>query len=73
MNLRSFEELRFENNSLYSIVLEGHCSICNKYTPVLVENMTEYFRSLIINAESDTKSDCPNCESQHSLCFELLS
>jgi Fe-S-cluster formation regulator IscX/YfhJ len=72
-NLRSFEELRFKNDSLYSVVLEGHCNKCRQYTPVLVENMTEYFKSLITNADSGVKSDCPKCESRYSLYFKLLS
>jgi hypothetical protein len=72
-NLQGFEGLRFKNDSIYAVVLEGHCEICDKYIPKLFENMTEYFRSLIISEDRGVRLDCSECKSRDSLCFKLLS
>lgn len=70
-NVNGFEKLRYENNGLHSVVLEGYCSNC-KYIPYQSSSMFYYFRAGIKNPDGTIKINCPICNSENSLTFEVL-
>jgi len=72
-NLDSFERLRLGNISgLHPIVLEGYCTACNRYTPVIIESMFSYFKESIKNKDNRISMDCPDCEGENTVSFEPL-
>lgn len=71
-NLRSFERLRYDNNGLHSVVLEGYCNACCRYTPITSQSMFLYFKASIKNKDKVIRMDCPNCRTKNTLSFKTL-
>ena len=64
--------MRFDNNGLHSVILEGFCDHC-KYVPYKDLSMFYYFKASVKNADKCILIDCPICNSKKGLRFEILS
>ena len=74
-NLSSFERLRLDNiTSIHPIVLEGYCSACNRYTPIIIDSMFSYFKASIKNKDNKVSMNCPNlnCNGENTYPIESL-
>jgi hypothetical protein len=71
-NLSSFEKQRYDNNGLHSVVLEGYCNACRKYTPIPTPSMFLYFKASIKNKYNKISMNCPNlnCNGENTYSFE---
>ncbi|CAN5865529.1 hypothetical protein BH23THE1_BH23THE1_13580 [soil metagenome] len=66
-NLRNFEKLRFSNDGLHSVVVEGHCNVCDRYIPRQLTSMFSLYKYIVKYKEITVKLDCPNCSTKNSL------
>ncbi len=70
-NMHGFEKLRYENDGLHSVILEGYCDNC-KYVPFKSPSMFYYFRASIKNQNPLIIMDCPICNIKDGLTLKAL-